>query len=613
MNNISKYLSMIAIMVLGVTACADLDLNPLSEGSSENWYHDETEIEMALNDLWRPDFFPIDGTYWDDDVLDRGGSNGLTMSTVGSEWATGATRWTSLYKSIARATKVIQALDKGIVNGISESKINQYKGEAYFMLGFAYGELAAYYGDCVLNKGMSLDEAYVAFRSSKSEVMAYSYECLDKAKEYLPSSYSTQQRPTKGAALGFKARFALHQGDWSTAIQAAEECMNLDVYKLHNNYGDMFKANSSPEFMFYFKGDLTLKKGYGFMENVKGYVIRQIGGTAQLSPSLELFCSYTCTDGLPIDQSPRYNPKDPFANRDPRLAMTIQPFKTKYAADYAEYEQSKVDKTFPQKYPDYITLGYEYNPSPYATQVYEISTNEMKLNNDSKASNQHSAYNGLIIRKFVKDAWRSFNSYGGVADNCYPYLRYAEILMTYIEAKNELGECTQEDLDKTINLLRERAYQGTDITYPRVEVTSKESLRKIIRMERRSEFAFEGLRYRDLLRWRIAEKSHNKSMYYLSRAWSNSANWNGLTGSESNIELSSDFLKLLKNWDDGNFPIGGIPAIDEDGLPDLSPMESAGYITTFYKMYFDANKNYLWPIPADDILFNGNLTQNEGY
>ena len=44
-----------------MTACADLDLNPLSEGSSENWYHDETEIEMAINDWWRPDFFPIDG------------------------------------------------------------------------------------------------------------------------------------------------------------------------------------------------------------------------------------------------------------------------------------------------------------------------------------------------------------------------------------------------------------------------------------------------------------------------------------------------------------------------------------------------------------------------
>lgn len=572
MNIINKFLTT-GIIAFCLTSCADLDLNPLSEGSSENWYHDETEIEMALNDLWRPDFFPIDGIDWDDDLLNRNGSNDVTLGTITSQWGESSTRWNSLYKAIARATKILQALDNGTANGLSNEKINQYKGEAYFMIGFAYCELATYYGDCVLNKGMTLEEAYTAVRTPKSEILAYAYECLDKAAEYLPTSYTGQQRPTKGAALGFKARFALFHEDWETAIQAAEDCMNLEVYRLHDNYQQLFIADSSPEFMFYFKGDLTLKKGYGLFSGIKNYVIRKLGGYANQGPSLELLCSYTCIDGLPIDESPLYNPKDPFENRDPRLAMTIQPFKTKYSSDYEEYEKSKTDGTFPQKYPEYITLGYEYNPSPYANKVYEESTGQMVLNSDSKASNQHSAYNGLMLRKFVKDNWKDYDSYGGVSDNCYPYLRYAEVLMTYIEAKNELGQCTQEDLDKTINLIRERAYRGTGINYPRVEVTSQAALRKIIRMERRSEFAFEGLRYRDLLRWRIAEKSHNKPMYYLSRAWSGSADWNGLTGDESNLVLSSDFLTILKNWDDGNFPIGGIPEIDEDGLPDLSPME----------------------------------------
>ena len=144
-------------------------------------------------------------------------------------------------------------------------------------------------------------------------------------------------------------------------------------------------------------------------------------------------------------------------------------------------------------------------------------------------------------------------------------------------------------------------------------MASQSELRKIIRMERRAEFPFESVRYRDLLRWHIAEKSHNKPMYYLNREWSGNANWNGKTGSESNRTLSSDFMVLLKNWDNGNFPIGGVPPIDEDGLPDLSGMQKAGYITTFYMMGFDKSKNYLWPIPADDILVNPNITQNSGY
>lgn len=170
MNKLYKYIFTGAI-VLSLSACADLDLNPLSEGSSENWYHDETEIEMALNDLWRPDFFPIDDIRWDDDMLDRGSSNEVTLGTITSQWGTASSRCGVLYKSIVRAIKVIQALDNGTAQGVSEEKIDQYKGEAYFMIGFAYCELATYYGDCVLNKGMTLNEAYNAVRSPKSEVL----------------------------------------------------------------------------------------------------------------------------------------------------------------------------------------------------------------------------------------------------------------------------------------------------------------------------------------------------------------------------------------------------------------------------------------------------------
>lgn len=322
MNKITKCLC-VGLMAMGFTACADLDLNPLSEGSSENWYHDASEIEMSLNDLWRPDFFPIDGLDWDDDLLNRNGSNEITLGTMTAQSGTVSGRWTALYKGIARATKVVEALDKGTAAGVSEEKVNQYKGEAYFMIGFAYGELATYWGDCVLNKGMTLDEAYVATRAPKSEVMAYAYECLDKAASLLPLSYSGQQRPTVGAALGMKARFALCNNDWQVAADAAKKVMDSNVYSLHPNYADLFKADSSPELMFYFKGNLTLKKGFGLFSAIKNYVIRKLGGYANQGPSLELFCSYTCTDGKPIDQSPLYNPKDPFANRDPRLAATI--------------------------------------------------------------------------------------------------------------------------------------------------------------------------------------------------------------------------------------------------------------------------------------------------
>ena len=603
------------MFVFAITACANLDIQPLSSGTSSNWFNDETEISMSLNDLWRPDFFPIDDDDWTDDMLNRNGPNEFTLGTITSQSGTSSSRWSAEYKAISRSLKILDALNSIGSSKIDENSLNQYKGEAYFMLGFAYGELATYYGDCILNKSsMSLDEAYVAEKAPKADVLAFSYECFDKAVDLLPASFSGEQVPTKGSALGFKARFALCAEDWQIAADACEKCMKLGVYSLHENYKELFQADKSPELMFYFKGNLDQKYGVSnYFSNTRNYIIRKCGGFCNHSPSLELFCSYTCIDGLPIDESSLYDPKDPCANRDPRCTYTIQPYKTKYSSDYAEYEQSKIDKTFPDKYPDYITLGYEYNPSPYATKIYEVSTGSMVTNNDSKASNQHSAYNGLLLRKYVKDSWADWSVSSSTADNCFPYLRYAEILMTYAEAMNELGKCDQAVLDNTVNLVRARAYNGTGIAYPKVVASNQTKLRKIIRMERRSEFAFEGMRYRDLLRWKIAIKAYDKSMFYLNRAWSGSASWNGLSGSESNITLSPDFLKHLSNWDNGNYPIGGIPKIDEDGLPDISYMEDEGYIVTFYKMGFESPKNYLWPIPADDILVNNKLTQNTGY
>ena len=609
-----KKISLMAIAISFVlSSCANLDLNPLSYGSSENWYHDATEIEMSLNDLWRADFFPIDDLDWDDDWMNRNGSNVVTLGTITSQWSTASGRWTALYKGITRSQKIIAALEEGSAKGLSDALVKQYLGEAYFMQGFAYGELATYFGDVVLNKeAITLDEAYVAKQSPRSEVFKYCYECLDKAAGFLPATRSGQQRPTSGAALGFKARFALVNQDWQTAVSACEAIMSSGVYSLHPNYKDLFTATSSPELMFYFQGNLTQKKGVGKFSNVKDLVIRKIGGYSNQGPSYELFVSYPCIDGLRIDKSPLFDSKDPFKNRDPRMAYTIQPFMSKYSEDFEAYQQARIDGTLPEKFPDYITLGYEYNNSPYANRVFEVKSGNLVVNTDSKASNQHSVYTGLQLRKFVKDSWADYNSYNSVGDNVYPYLRYAEILLSYIEAKNELGSVTQADLDKSINLVRARAYAGTGIDYPKITVASQDELRQTIRNERRIELCFEGHRYRDMLRWKLAEYAFARPKYYLPRAWSGNANWNGSV-EDSNVSLSDEFKSILKNWDDGNFPLGGDIVFDENGLPDLSNQEAHGYITAFYARGFDKNKNYLWPIPADDILVNPSLIQNPGY
>lgn len=594
MKTIFLIINIISIFIL--SACVDLDLNPLSEGSSGNWYSSQQEIEMSVNDFYRTDFFPIDDMTWGDDVIARNTTSVVQNGTMTAEDGTVATRWQNYYKGIARALRLLNNMDKARSMRISDADIAQYEGEAYFYMGYAYGMLAFHWGDAILDKtGMTLDEAYTISRSPKAEVLAYSYECLDKAAERLPTSYARLQRATKGAALAFKARIALWNGDYETAAAAAKACMDLNVYKLHNNYRNLFTASWSDEWIFFFRGDVTLKKYYWAASDVLNCISRLAGGWGgQKAPSYELLCAYPCIDGRPIDESPLYNPKDFFENRDPRLAMTIVPFAT-------AHNKSVLNGTYNPE--NYVWLGYEYSPAPTRITVYRASDGAQVSNTDSKARAEHASYNGLLFKKFIDNTFLENGRAG--APTTYPYLRYGDVLLMYAEAMIELDRCTQDVLDATINKLRERAYVSTGLTYPRVTVGSQSAMRTILRTERFIELAWEGHRYADLIRWRLAEKVYNRPSYYLHRAWSGSTSWNG-----NEASVSNEYRKLIENWKDGNYPIGGIPEIDENGIADLSPMVDAGYIVVASERKFDAGRDYLWPVPAADLLINKNLDQN---
>ena len=587
------------LSTLTFSGCVNLDLNPLSEGSSGNWYSSQQEIEMSLNDFYHTDFFPIDGMSWSDDMTERNSTSNVQNGTMTAEDGTVATRWQNHYRGIARALRLLNNMENARAMGITEANIAQYEGEAYFYMGYAYGMLAFHWGDAILDKvGMTLDEAYVASRSPKADVLAYSYECFDEAAKRLPNSYAGIQRATKGAALAFKARTALRNSDFETAATAAKACMDLGVYKLHGNYRDLFTASWSDEWIFFFRGDVTLKRYYWAANDVANCITRLPGGWGgQKAPSYELLCAYPCIDGKPIDESPLYNPKDFFENRDPRLAMTIVPFAT-------AHNKSVLDGTYNPN--DYEWLGYEYSPAPNRTTVARISDGVQVGNTDSKARAEHASYDGLLFKKFIDESFLENGRVG--APTTYPMLRYGDVLLMYAEAMIELGRCTQDVLDATINKLRERAYAGTGIAYPQVIVGSQSAMRTVLRTERFIELAWEGHRYADLIRWRLAEKVYNRPSYFLLRAWSGSASWDG-----NEASVSAEYRQLIRNWEDGNYPIGGVPEIDENGIADISYMVNAGYIVVASQRVFNAARDYLWPVPDSDRLINDNLDQNPNW
>lgn len=555
-----------------LVSCNSLDLNPLSEGSSETWYSNEKEVEMAVSYLFSGGSFYnyeyFQGSYTDrhtDDWTRRLENTEITGGTINSQSAMVKETWEKAYSCITAANRILMNVEKS-KEAIPAEKLNRFIANTRFARATKYAELIFLFGDVpFFDNILSIEDAFKMGRTPKDMILKFIYEDYDFAITNLPVSYSNAENKfaTKGAALAMKARIALYMHDYKTAKEAAKACMDLGAYELLANYADIYKVSNAKEYIFNFPRSVSLNTQLPVGGINRDIVARTAGGNSSHNPSWDLLLAYLCTDGLTIDKSPLFDPRDPFKNRDPRCAATLVPFGSNW-------------------------LGFRFQPHPDTLQVLNVSTGLKVANLDNRAVQQFSSYNGLVWKKKVN---LNLLSVGAEHDNIV--IRYADVLLMYAEAKIELNEIDQTVL-ATINQVRARAYGVTvaDVNkYPVVKETNQEALKTILRIERRMEFAFEGLRYPDLIRWKIAEKALNRPIY----------------GMLDVAELRENVVKK------GLWFFGDTPKIDADGLPDLSGLYQKKLIKLLVPRTFTASKQYLWPIPASEIIINPNLKQNPGY
>ncbi|WP_295119771.1 RagB/SusD family nutrient uptake outer membrane protein [uncultured Chitinophaga sp.] len=553
------------LLVLSLAACGSLDLNPLADGSSETWNSNAEEIEMSLNGLYKDAFWPEDSDEWTDDFIYRDAMTPITGATITGETDFVKSWWVNTYKAIARANTVIESVDRAAAK-LTPDQINRYKADARFSRACFYSRLLSHYGNIIYTEKMlNIEEALALKQIDSAIVLKNIYADFDSAALYLKKTYGANElkRPSSGAALAMKARIALQMRDYATARDAALLCMNQNVYKLHPSFSDLFisKTKNSQESIFALPRSIALKVTFGDCQN---FVSRNAGGWAAKDPSWDLFCSFLCKDGLPIDESPLFNPRKPFDNRDPRCAATIVPFGTAH-------------------------LGFVFEPHPDSLKVLQTSNNSRVENKDTRSIAQYASFNGLLFKKGIDGDWL-LNSWQMEADKII--IRYADVLLMYAEAKIELNEIDQTVLD-AINQVRARAY-GVAYTnvaaYPAVVTTDPANLRSIVRIERRMEFAQEGTRYADIIRWRIAGKVLNLPNYGM------------LDPADLRTKVVAPGLWFFPET----------PQIDENGTADFLPMYTAGLIKQVAIRKFDETRQYLWPIPSTEVLASG-LTQNDNY
>lgn len=537
---------MLLAFTLAFTACKKLDLAPEDRFTELTFWQSDENVNNSLNTIYSQAYFsePI---FYNEALsdnaftalgIDRGQPDAIASGIFTTSLARFQDEWAFYYAGIKSCNIFLKNVD--INTTLSDALKSRMKAEASFFRAFHHANLVKWWGDVPLvNTDITEDEAKIISRSPRADVVKFITDELDAAAAVLPTrdqyAPADNGRVTKGAALALKARVLLYEANRMDEVVAICEQLidnqsQNGTYALAPDYNDLFsdadvnKATNESVFSLQFVPTL---RTWG--EYVDFAPISAGARSNNLAPTQELVNNYIMLNGKRIDEDGSgFDENDPYTNRDPRLTATIV---------YHNYEWENPNGSIQ-------TIFIDPGSAPTAAQA----VNEYNPAGQGTAS-------GYYWRKY----WDPEASAPGISSGLNLHLiRWADVLLMYAEAKQALEQMTAEIWNKTIRLVRARAgfTDAGALDYP-----GNTNMTDIIRAERRSEFAMEGLRVDDIRRWRLSEIVLN--------GWAHGA-----------------------KYDD--------PSIDN------------GFLRIQFRQ-FDAQRHYLWPIPPAEMALNANLTQNNGY
>ncbi|MCH5599013.1 RagB/SusD family nutrient uptake outer membrane protein [Niabella ginsengisoli] len=488
----NKFL-LLSLIITGsiVTSCKkELDRFPIATIAPQTFFKTEKDLELFTNGFYG--YIPSAQTIMEGDgqsdnqetvPRNRVVEGAHLIPSTDSRWSTNSSLSWGYLRNINYFLENYSKADA------PDAAKNHHAGIARFFRAWFYYDMVARFGDVPwYSKTMSSEdtEQFNRPRDPRTLVMDSVLADLNFAVANLRTT-TPLWTIHKYVALAFKARICLFEGTWrkyrqladadkflTQAKEAAKELIDANKYTLYTtgnpdvDYYNLFQMDAIST------SEVILAREYRTDLNIMHSVTADINGGYGWAYTKSLINSYLMKDGSRFTDKPGYATMtymQEFANRDPRLLQTsVNPF-------YKRFNPSNI--TGPKVSPNPRIGGA--NPTGYA---------QIKFYQDDP--------NKVIY---------------GQSDNDAPIIRYAEALLIYAEARAELGELTQADLDLTVNKLRARAGMPAltmavsldpvlAAQYPNVSGPMKNIVLEI-RRERRVELVSENLRYLDLMRWKV--------------------------------------------------------------------------------------------------------------
>lgn len=593
------YIKIIILAGILLTGCNEnyLDKYPQTSISPEAFFNTEEDLSLYINGLLQ---LPTHSSYLSDQSTDNAATTAAveikTMMTgnPSSQVITSGWDW-------SRLRHINYFLDNYQKANVSAEVKNHYLGMARYYRAAFYFNMVKRYSDVPWYSQTLASDDQDLFKTQdpRTLVMDSVMADLDFAGMHVRESVPTGT-PGKWAVKTLQARVALYEGSYrkyhselnlantadaflQKAVTVAREIMdsgNFQIYNTGNPDADYLTLFNSPDLLN--NREVILANIYDSDRNRRNNVNSVVFGDYEQAPSRDLVHTYLMRDGKRFTDQKDYQKFEfvrEFKNRDPRLSQTLV-------------------------YPGWIRVP---ETKPYI----------QRMNKNFTGYHQLKGFVNTTDDKILNS-------------NDFPVYRYAEILLILAEAKAEQGTLTQADLNISVNLLRKRAglpdllLSEANATpdpfmedkYKNVSGPYKGVLLEI-RRERRVEFAFENMRYDDLMRWHAGKILTNipQGMYF-----------SGL----GNYDMTGDNIPDIKLISK-NTPIPAEAAKEKNELGEVLIYYRAGSIGDDVTVYLENGENggtmvtetavrnfiepkyYYRPVPYTQMVLNPNLKQLFGW